>query len=44
VSNHGGPPADHCRAAIDLLPEIASHGARKGAVVIDAAFSAGADV
>jgi glycolate oxidase len=44
VSNHGGRQLDHCRAAIDLLPEIASTARGKAQIVIDGGFLRGADV
>ncbi|HZF31145.1 MAG TPA: alpha-hydroxy acid oxidase [Gammaproteobacteria bacterium] len=44
VSNHGGRQLDHCRAAIDLLPEIASTARGKAQIVIDGGFLRGTDV
>lgn len=44
VSNHGGRQLDHCRGAIDLLPEVASTARGKAQVVVDGGFVRGADV
>ena len=44
VSNHGGRQLDHCRGAIDVLPEVASAVRGKAQVVIDGGFLRGTDV
>jgi len=44
VSNHGGRQLDHCRGAIDLLPEIISVARGKAQFVLDGGFMRGTDV
>ena len=44
VSNHGGRQLDHCRGAVDVLPEIASTARGKAQIVIDGGFVRGTDV
>src|SRR5262245_52535671 len=44
VSNHGGRQLDHCRGAVDVLPEIASTARGKAQIVIDGGFMRGTDV
>ncbi|HET8698024.1 MAG TPA: alpha-hydroxy acid oxidase, partial [Gammaproteobacteria bacterium] len=44
VSNHGGRQLDHCRGALDLLPEVASTARGKAQVLIDGGFVRGTDV
>lgn len=44
ASNHGGRQLDHCRGAIDVLPEIVSTVRGKAQVVVDGGFMRGTDV
>ena len=44
VSNHGGRQLDHCRAGIELLPEIISVARGKAQFVVDGGFLRGTDV
>jgi glycolate oxidase len=44
VSNHGGRQLDHCRGAIDLLPEIVSAARGKAEIVVDGGFMRGTDI
>ena len=44
VSNHGGRQLDHCRGAIELLPEVISTARGKAAFVLDGGFLRGTDV
>ncbi|HET8696121.1 MAG TPA: alpha-hydroxy acid oxidase [Gammaproteobacteria bacterium] len=44
VSNHGGRQLDHCRGALDVLPEVASTARGKAQVLIDGGFVRGTDV
>jgi glycolate oxidase len=44
VSNHGGRQLDHCRGAIELLPEVVSVARGKAQFVIDGGFMRGTDV
>ena len=44
VSNHGGRQLDHCRGAIELLPEVVSQARGKAQFVVDGGFARGTDV
>jgi glycolate oxidase len=44
VSNHGGRQLDHCRGAIELLPEVISVARGKAEFVLDGGFLRGTDV
>jgi glycolate oxidase len=44
VSNHGGRQHDHCRGAIELLPEVVSQARGKAQFVVDGGFLRGTDV
>jgi isopentenyl diphosphate isomerase/L-lactate dehydrogenase-like FMN-dependent dehydrogenase len=44
VSNHGGRQLDHCRGAIELLPEVVSVARGKAQFVIDGGFMRGTDI
>jgi glycolate oxidase len=44
VSNHGGRQLDHCRGAIELLPEVVSMARGKAQFVIDGGFVRGSDI
>jgi glycolate oxidase len=44
VSNHGGRQLDHCRGAIDLLPEIVAAARGKAEIVVDGGFMRGTDI
>jgi len=44
VSNHGGRQLDHCRSAIELLPEVISVARGKAQFVLDGGFLRGTDV
>lgn len=44
VSNHGGRQLDHCRGAIDLLPEVVSMARGKAEFVVDGGFLRGTDI
>jgi isopentenyl diphosphate isomerase/L-lactate dehydrogenase-like FMN-dependent dehydrogenase len=44
VSNHGGRQLDHCRGAIELLPEVISAARGKAEFVIDGGFMRGTDI
>ncbi|HEX5048272.1 MAG TPA: alpha-hydroxy acid oxidase [Gammaproteobacteria bacterium] len=44
VSNHGGRQLDHCRGAVDILPEVASTARGKAQILIDGGFVRGTDV
>jgi glycolate oxidase len=44
VSNHGGRQLDHCRGAIDILPEVVSAARGKAQFVVDGGFVRGTDV
>jgi glycolate oxidase len=44
ISNHGGRQLDHCRGAIDVLPEVVSAVAKRATIVVDGGFNRGADV
>ena len=44
VSNHGGRQLDHCRGAIELLPEVISVARGKAQFVIDSGFVRGTDI
>jgi glycolate oxidase len=44
ASNHGGRQLDHCRGAIELLPELASVTRGKAALVVDGGFMRGTDI
>jgi glycolate oxidase len=44
VSNHGGRQLDHCRGAIELLPEVVSQARGKAQFVVDGGFLRGTDV
>jgi glycolate oxidase len=44
VSNHGGRQLDHCRGAIELLPEIISAARGKAQFVLDGGFLRGTDI
>jgi glycolate oxidase len=44
VSNHGGRQLDHCRGAIELLPEVISVARGKAEFVLDGGFLRGTDI
>jgi glycolate oxidase len=44
VSNHGGRQLDHCRGAIEILPEVVSAARGKAQFVVDGGFLRGTDV
>ena len=44
VSNHGGRQLDHCRGAIELLPEIVAAARGKAEIVVDGGFMRGTDI
>jgi len=44
VSNHGGRQLDHCRAGIELLPEVISVARGKAEFIVDGGFLRGTDV
>jgi glycolate oxidase len=44
VSNHGGRQLDHCRGAIEVLPEVVLAARGKAQFVIDGGFMRGTDV
>jgi isopentenyl diphosphate isomerase/L-lactate dehydrogenase-like FMN-dependent dehydrogenase len=44
VSNHGGRQLDHCRGAIELLPEVVSVARGKAEFVLDGGFLRGTDI
>jgi glycolate oxidase len=44
VSNHGGRQLDHCRGAIELLPEVVSAARGKAEFVLDGGFMRGTDI
>jgi isopentenyl diphosphate isomerase/L-lactate dehydrogenase-like FMN-dependent dehydrogenase len=44
VSNHGGRQLDHCRGAIELLPEVVSAVRGKAQFVLDGGFLRGTDI
>jgi isopentenyl diphosphate isomerase/L-lactate dehydrogenase-like FMN-dependent dehydrogenase len=44
VSNHGGRQLDHCRGAIETLPEIVKAAAGGAKILIDGGFLRGSDV
>jgi glycolate oxidase len=44
VSNHGGRQLDHCRGAIELLPEVISVARGKAQFIIDSGFVRGTDI
>ena len=44
VSNHGGRQLDHCRGAIELLPEIISVARGKAEFMVDGGFLRGTDI
>jgi isopentenyl diphosphate isomerase/L-lactate dehydrogenase-like FMN-dependent dehydrogenase len=44
VSNHGGRQLDHCRGAIELLPEVVNAARGKAQFIIDGGFVRGTDV
>jgi glycolate oxidase len=44
VSNHGGRQLDHCRGAMETLPEVVSVVAGKAEVAVDGCFLRGTDV
>ena len=44
VSNHGGRQLDHCRGAIELLPEVISAARGKAQFIVDGGFLRGTDI
>ena len=44
VSNHGGRQLDHCRGAIELLPEVISAARGKAHFILDGGFMRGTDI
>lgn len=44
VSNHGGRQLDHCRGAIETLPEIVAAAQNRAKIVVDGGFLRGSDV
>lgn len=44
VSNHGGRQLDHCRGAIDSLPEVAQAVRGHAEVIVDGGFVRGTDI
>lgn len=44
VSNHGGRQLDHCRAAIDILPEVLDGVGSGVPVILDGGFMRGVDI
>jgi isopentenyl diphosphate isomerase/L-lactate dehydrogenase-like FMN-dependent dehydrogenase len=44
VSNHGGRQLDHCRGAIELLPEVISAARGKADFILDGGFMRGTDI
>lgn len=44
VSNHGGRQLDHCRGAIESLPEVVAAADNRAKIVIDGGFLRGSDV
>jgi isopentenyl diphosphate isomerase/L-lactate dehydrogenase-like FMN-dependent dehydrogenase len=44
VSNHGGRQLDHCRGAIELLPEVISAARGKAEFILDGGFLRGTDI
>jgi glycolate oxidase len=44
VSNHGGRQLDHCRGAIESLPDVVKAAAGRATILIDGGFLRGSDV
>jgi glycolate oxidase len=44
ISNHGGRQLDHCRGAIDVLPEVVAAVDGRAKIIVDGGFNRGADI
>ncbi|MGE3148409.1 MAG: alpha-hydroxy acid oxidase [Pseudorhodoplanes sp.] len=44
VSNHGGRQLDHCRGAVETLPDVVAAAAGRARIVVDGGFVRGSDV
>ena len=44
VSNHGGRQLDHCRGAMDVLPEIVAAVGGRAPIIVDGGFNRGTDI